>query len=74
MPKGPATLGDGQMVTGGSVNRVGIGWPESGERWVTAHGWYHVDCFCFISGFDGAGKNVLALSKSSVLASVPGVV
>ena len=38
-----ATLGDGQMVTGGSVNRVGIVWPGSGERWVTAHGWYHVD-------------------------------
>ena len=36
-------MGDGQMVTGGSVNRVGTGWPGSGERWVTAHGWYHVD-------------------------------
>ena len=26
-----------------SVNRVGIGWPGSRERWATAHGWYHVD-------------------------------
>ena len=43
MPKGHDTLGDGQMVTGGSVNRVGIGWPESGKRLATAHGWYHVD-------------------------------
>ena len=25
LPKGHATLGDGQMVTEGSVNRVGIG-------------------------------------------------
>ena len=40
---GHAILGDGQMVTGGSVNRVGIGWPGIGERWATAHGWYHED-------------------------------
>ena len=32
LPKGHATLGDGQMVTGGSGNRVGIGWPGSEER------------------------------------------
>ena len=47
------------MVTGGSVNRVGIGWAGGWERWVTAHGWYHVDCFGLISGLDGTGKYVL---------------
>ena len=29
LPRGHATLDDGQMVTGGSVNRVGIGWAGS---------------------------------------------
>ena len=47
------------MVTGGSVNRVGIGWPGSGERWATAPGWYHVDWFGLIRGLVVAGKNVL---------------
>ena len=28
---------------GGSVNRAGIGWSGSGERWTAAHGWYHLD-------------------------------
>ena len=45
IPKGHATFCDGQMVTGGSMNRVGIGWPGQGverERRATAHGWYHV--------------------------------
>ena len=31
LPKEHATLGDGQMVTGGSWDRVGIGWPGGGE-------------------------------------------
>ena len=35
------------MVTGGSVNKVGIGWPGTGERWVAAHGCYHVGWFGF---------------------------
>ena len=32
LSKDHATLGDGQMVTGGAGNRVGIGWPGSGDR------------------------------------------
>ena len=46
------------MVTGRSVNRVGIGRPGSGQRWAAAHGWYHVDWFDLIPGLDGARKNV----------------
>ena len=34
---------DGGGGTGGSVNRVGIGWTGSGERLATGHGCYHVD-------------------------------
>ena len=44
------------------MNRVGIGSPGSGERWATAHGWYHVDSFGLIRGLDVARKNVLCTS------------
>ena len=37
LSKGHAILGDSQMVTGGSVNRVGIGWSGDGEGWAAAH-------------------------------------
>ena len=40
------------------MNRVGIGWPGSGERWAAAHGWYHADRFDLIPGLDGRRKNV----------------
>ena len=58
------------MVTGGSGNRVGIGWPGSGERkWAAARGWYHVDCVGLIPGLDGAGKMSCAVAgKGSVFA------
>ena len=43
LSKEHATLGDGQMVTGGSGDRVELdGQGVEGERWATAHGWYHV--------------------------------
>ena len=32
-----------RWLTGGSVNRVGIGWSRNGGRWAAVHGWYHVD-------------------------------
>ena len=41
------------------MNRVGIGWPGSGENLATAHGWYHLDWFGLILGSDGVGENVL---------------
>ena len=43
LSKEHATLGDGQMVTGGSGDRVELDSQRvEREGWATAHGWCHV--------------------------------